>query len=208
MLRVKPLSVQDSCWQNSREKRYGDCSNIKVHLSAHWRAEYSAKWPWGCREFQHPAQWACWNWTHVAWLTVALLLALNSNPYDSIGIYPSTQKQRVIWLVISCNLQQILPVQDCHSRISKVEYQGQTRNTKILTANLLSKHFVSQMFSVCTIFAQSSPLSSSSTNENLKFRTDLQDLLMDGCWLLISKTVNNYFNQRISQKLFKAKNRS
>ena len=38
---------------------------------------------------------------------------------------------------------------------------------------------------------------------NLKFRTDLLDQNMDGILWLVSNTVYDYFQQQISQKIFK-----
>ena len=35
-------------------------------------------------------------------------------------------------MLVSCNLQQLLCLQNCYSRIVQVEYQGQTQNTRIL----------------------------------------------------------------------------
>ena len=56
MLRLKSPSAHDCEW-NSREKleNYKGHSNIKVQVSVHWQAQYQAKRPRGCREFQYPA---------------------------------------------------------------------------------------------------------------------------------------------------------
>ena len=53
MLRVKPLSERDRHWRNPRKKNYRKSSNIKARVSMHWRAQWHAILPRGCRHFQH-----------------------------------------------------------------------------------------------------------------------------------------------------------
>ena len=55
-LDVKFLSARDSYWRNPRKRKYRVCSNIKARRSVHWLAQCQAKWPRGCKEFQHPAR--------------------------------------------------------------------------------------------------------------------------------------------------------
>ena len=70
---VKTLSAQDHYWQNPRKKNYRESSNIKALVSVHWRAHCHAKWPRGCRGFQHPAGIK-------PMLPASLLLTLNAEP--------------------------------------------------------------------------------------------------------------------------------
>ena len=70
-IKTKILSAIDSHWRVSRDKKYGEHSNLKRPLSGHWLAQCHSKWQRGCwkLEFQYP----CGNWNHVAWWTLSCL---------------------------------------------------------------------------------------------------------------------------------------
>ena len=161
-------------------------------MSEHWRAQSHAKWPRGCRKFQHPVESNPCHATHPAF-TVIRLNHLAINLYQSL-------KESGIWLVVSRNLEPFFCVQNLHSRIAQVEYQSQTRNTRILARKPFDYqhmllHWTWIGFSFSASFAQCSSSSSSTSeqwelrgSESLKFRTDLQDLVMAGWSVLLSVT--------------------
>ena len=113
-----------------------------ARMSVHWRAQCHAKRPTASRISapEHPAG-QCGNRTHFAELTVTRL------NHKAIGSYRSMGKTD-IWLVISRSLEPSFCMQDWHSRISQVQYQRQTRYTRILD----SKPVVHTCFFLCTVF--------------------------------------------------------
>ena len=91
------------------------------------------------------------------------------------------------------------PATDCRTQIFHLEYQGQTRNTRILERKPLIdtsyriRYRLELKFSLSKIFDQCSSSSSSTSKnlekvrtDNLKIRTDLRDWVMDG-WSVTKK---------------------
>ena len=83
----------------------------------HWLAQCHAKWPRRCRLFQH-------SWEIEPMSPDSLLLALTTKPSQF-------EKKNYIPLVVFRHLQPIFCVQDCCTQIFQVEYQGETRYTRI-----------------------------------------------------------------------------
>ena len=78
----------------------------------------------------------------------------------------------------------------CHSQIARVEDQGRTRYTRILTANLLSTHVIecdtdwnwifSCSHNFCSMLIEQLIDLRKVRTDNLKSRTDLRDRVMNG----------------------------
>ena len=136
--------------------------------------------------------------TNVAWLTATRL------NHSTIGwwqlIYWKKQYMYYMRLVIPCKFVQIFlanfactAMQDCHSLIAQVEYQGQTRYTKILDSKPLIDTFYCighrleltffSLHNLCPLLIYSVEQLIDLRNvktENLKFSTDLLNWVMDG----------------------------
>ena len=129
-----------------------------------------------------------------------------------MGSYQSAGKNGIL-LEVFRNLQPWRPwpcIQDCHSLIVQVEYQGQTWNTKILELkpvihtsyhiqhrlekNWNWKHFTLHNF--CSMLIEPLFTLEKVRTENWKFRTDLQDQVIDD---------NNHLQGWIAQKIYKSK---
>ena len=128
VLRFTTLSARDRTDEIQERK----LENHRV--SVHRRAQCNATWQRGCRDFQQPAQ--------------VLRKSNQSRPtlYDSLKPlshrFISVHRKNGIFLVESLNLQPIFLLTGCRSRIVQVEYQGQTRYTRILERNLLSIYVI------------------------------------------------------------------
>ena len=141
------------------------------------------------------------NRTHVVWPDF-LLLTLTTKLWVRVNYIKSC-----IWLIIFCHLQPILCIQDCHSWIVQNVYQGQTRNTRILDANLWSIHLIAfcidwswnifTLHNFCLLLVEQLIDLENVRTENLKFRTDLHY-----GWLA-SNTVDDCLQWQIAGKIFK-----
>ena len=126
VFRFTTLSVRDCCWRNSKKKRIivetlERGAIYKARVSVHWRAQCQAKWPRRVRAFQHlsgiePMSPDSLQLT----LTTKSLVHIK---YLKTTIYESSYFATCNWFFC---------IQDCCSGIVQVEYQGRTRNTRIL----------------------------------------------------------------------------
>ena len=137
----------------------------------HWLAQClePAKWPKGSKEFQHPPRIE-------PKLPDSLEITLTTEPWVCINLL----KKNRIWLVIFW-------VMDCCSWIAKVEYQGHTLYTRSKPLISTSYHIQHRLELKYFYFAQfllnahqAGHWPEKVRTEKLKFRTDLQDQVMDG----------------------------
>ena len=146
-------------------------------MSVHWRAHCHAKWPRGGKEFQHPQRIEPMS-------PDSLEIALTTEPWVHIDLlWKKVHDSRYL---ATWN-QPLLCMQDCCSRISLVEYQGQTSYIRILQCKpLIDTSFGSTLIGILPLHRFCSMLIEQLINlkkvrsENLKFRTDLQNRVMDG----------------------------
>ena len=124
VLKFTALSAQDRHWWNPRKKNCRERSNIKSACVSALTGSVSRK----MAEERQSDSALIMIQTHVAKLTVNHLnhQAITSGSYRLLEIY----------IYMTCRISQpatvYFCVQDCFSRIAQVEYQGQTRNTRIL----------------------------------------------------------------------------
>ena len=142
-------------------------------MSVHWRAHCHAKWPRGGKEFQHPPRIES--------------MSPNSLNHWAMSSYWSPKKRVHDSRYLATWNQPLLCMQDCCSRISLVEYQGQTSYIRILQCKpLIDTSFGSTLIGILPLHRFCSMLIEQLINlkkvrsENLKFRTDLQNRVMDG----------------------------
>ena len=159
-------------------------------MSPHWLAQCHAKWLRRCTAFQNTSGIK-------PRLPDAVLLTLTTKPLVRINYSKKTIYELWVELsnfTMSCRISPpatyFFCIQDCSSQIVQVEYQGQTRNTRILERKPLintSYHIRQRLDLKYFHFAQfwlSAHLAAhwpwKSRTENLKFRTDLRDRVLDG----------------------------
>ena len=170
-LMVKIYNSVSARWPltKSKKKNYRECSNLKACLSVHWWAQCHLKWPRGCKDTQITS-----------------------------GIKPSLPTH---WkLPFDLNLKPFFCLQDYSSLIAQVEYQGQTRYTWYYTAILGCKALIvtschiPQRFYImidwkwniftlhnfCSMLIKPLLDLDKVKTDNLKFRRDLRDRVMDG----------------------------
>ena len=146
-------------------------------MSVHWRAQWHESVPRKMAEARQSVSAIIRNRTRVAKLTASHL------NHWAIDLYKMLEKNG-IWLVVFRHLQPIFCVQDCCTWIFQVEYQGQTQNTRILERKPLIdtsyriRHVTSHNF--CSMLIKQLIDLEKVRTDNLKFRTDLRDWVMDG----------------------------
>ena len=98
-------------------------------------------------------------------------------------------------------------VQDCCSWIVRVEYQGQTRNTRFLEHKPLINTFYRiwhwlelKYFHFVQFLLNAHRALKKVKTDILKFKTDLRDQDMDGWTRLVSNTVDDCLQRKIAQK--------
>ena len=145
-------------------------------MSVHWRAQSHVKWPRGCREFQHSS--------------LSHQELDPCHPTLTHRFVSITWRKRDMTIFATCN--QFFWVQDFRSRIVQVqvEYQGQTRNTRILDANLWSMHIIAfdkdknwnifTSHNFCEMLVKQLIDLEKVKTDNLIFRTNLRDRVIDG----------------------------
>ena len=139
-------------------------------MSPHWLAQCHAKWLRRCTAFQNTSGIK-------PRLPDAVLLTLTTKPLVRINYSKKTIYELWVELsnfTMSCRISPpatyFFCIQDCSSQIVQVEYQGQTRNTRILERKPLIdtsyciRHRL-EIFSLRTIFAQCSSSSSSTSKK-------------------------------------------
>ena len=120
VLRFATLSARDHHRHYPR-KKIERVQQYKKWVSVHWRAQCHAKWQRCCK--------ACHLSSGIEpMLPDSLQHTLTTKPLVCINCL----KKRVykFWYFATCN--QLFCIQDCNTRIFQVEYQGQTRKTRIL----------------------------------------------------------------------------
>ena len=153
-------------------------SNTKLHVSllVHYSVTAGLS---ASREFKHPVGIEPET-------PDSLLLTLINEPWICVSL----QKKNGILLVLFCNLWPLFFFQDCRSHIAQVEYQGQEQNTWILERKPLFKtsyHInidrdwnIFTLHSFCSLLIEHLIVLETVRTENLKFRTDLRDQVMNG----------------------------
>ena len=104
--------------------------------------------------------------------------------------FMSVCRKNGIWLDLFCNRQPLFWVQDCHSQIAQVEYQGQAQNTRILERKpLIDTSYacnidlcwnIFTLHNFCSLLIEQLINLEKVRTGILKFRTDLWDRVMDG----------------------------
>ena len=122
VFRFTTLSARDRHWRNPRKKKYRERSSIKyARVSARAPSQCHAKWPRRCRAFQH--------YSGIEPMSPnSLQLTLTTKPLVLINCLKKTAYDSSYFA--TCNW--FFCVQDCRTRTFQREYQGQTRNTRIL----------------------------------------------------------------------------
>ena len=118
----KPCQREIATDEIQEKKNYRERSNInRTCQCTDWLS--ATQNVWGAARDSAPS----WNQSRVTQLTKT---SLN---HWAIDLYRFDEKHGT-WLVLSqsCNLKMLFCVQDCRSQIAQLEYQGQTRNTRIL----------------------------------------------------------------------------
>ena len=149
----------------------------------HWWAQCHAKWPTRGRAFMHSSRIEpkSQNSLRLTLTTKALVRII----YSKNSVYDSSY---------FATFNRFFCVQDCRSRIVQVEYQGQTRNSRILERKPLinaSLHLIAfnidwswNIFfshNFCSMLIEQLIDLERLKSDNLKIRTDIWDRVMD-CW--------------------------
>ena len=153
------ISARWPLTKSKKNKNYRECSNIK---SARINA-LTGSVPRKMAEALQRVSALNRNGSHVAGLSAASLIHLAIGSYQLLKktVYDSSYFATCNWF---------FGVQDCRTRIFQLEYQGQTRNTRILERKPLIdtsyciRHRL-EIFSLRTIFAQCSSSSSSNSKK-------------------------------------------
>ena len=180
-------SARDRHRRNPRKKnieRAHWAQRYKKRVSVHWRAQCHAKWTRRSKEFQLSSGIKPMP-------PNSLLLTLTTKPLVRINYSKKTVNDSSYFATCKFGCSWNFCVQDCRSTVVlgffQLEYQGPTRNMRILDRKLLIdtsysiqhrlelKYFHLAQF----LLEQLSDLEKVRT-DNLKFRTDLRDRVMDG----------------------------
>ena len=119
IFRVKTLSAQYCYWRNPRKKNRARSNLKSASVSA-----LTGSVPRKMAEVLQRVSALSENQTQVALLTATHLNQWAMNSCQS-------KKKNSILLHVFRNLQPLVCVQDCHSQIAKVGFQGQARDTRI-----------------------------------------------------------------------------
>ena len=118
VLRFTIVSARDRHWRNPRKKKL---CNTKARVSVHWQAQCHAKWQSSGRAFQ------CSSGTEPK-SPDSLRPGLTTKPLVRINCRKKTVHDSSYFATFNW----FFGSQDCRAWIFQGQYQGQTRNTRIL----------------------------------------------------------------------------